>query len=54
MEVLKSDSTSVEQIKADQLREWKEPQVQSYPVADLTRSGGVLRTDGGGLGNDCS
>ena len=38
----------------ENLQEWVVPRMQSHLVSDLTQSGGVLTTDGGGLGNDCS
>lgn len=38
----------------EDLQEWVAPCMQSHLVSDLTQAGGVLTTDGGGLGNDCS
>lgn len=38
----------------EDLQEWVAPCMQSHRVSDLTQAGGVLTTDGGGLGNDCS
>ena len=35
-------------------RPWVTPQLETHQAKELTQSGGVLITDGGGLGNDCS
>jgi hypothetical protein len=35
-------------------RPWVAPQIETHQAKELTKSGGILTTDGGGQPSDCS